>query len=109
MATFLSALRLGGLLQARNCGESRRSKSGCCGSTQSPTSKLVASGETLLICQKRKHWNAREKTSAKANRLLLRQASLCVKKWTTLGKANTAPAHPSRRSPLASPKPVGPE
>ena len=76
---------------------------------QSPTSKLVGSGEILLICQKRKHWNAREKTSAKANRLLLRQASLCVKKWNTLGKANTGPDHPSRRLPSGFPKHVEPE
>jgi hypothetical protein len=73
------------------------------------TSKRVAKDETILLCQKKKQSNERAKTSAKANRLRLRRASLCAKKWNTFGKANTALDRLSKRSPLVSPKRVEPE
>jgi len=70
------------------------------------TSKRVAKGETILLCQKKKQLNARAKTNAKASRLPLRRANLCAKKWNTFGKASMAPARRSRRSPLVSPRQV---
>ena len=73
---------------------------------EAPIQQTVASGETLLLCQKKKHLNARAKTSARANRLLLRRASLCAKRWNIFGKANTVPARRSRQSPLVSPRRV---
>ena len=61
------------------------------------TSKRVAKGETILLCQRKKQLNARVRMSAKASRPALRLASLCVRKWSIFGKANTAPAHRSKR------------
>jgi hypothetical protein len=73
------------------------------------TSKSVAKGETILLCQKKKQLNARTRTSVKANRPVLRLVSLCAKKWNTFEKANTAPARQNKRSPLAFRKRGGPE
>jgi hypothetical protein len=53
-----------------------------------------------LLCQKKKQLNVRVRMSAKANRLPHRPANLCAKKWSTSGKANTAPDRQSKRSPL---------
>jgi hypothetical protein len=66
------------------------------------TSKRASKGETILLCQKKKQSNERAKTSAKANRPVLRLASLYAKKWNTFGKANTAPDRQNKRSPLVS-------
>ena len=73
------------------------------------TSKIVARAETILLCQKKKSLSARERTSAKANHPPPRRANLCAKRWNTFGKASMAPVRQSKRSPLVSPKRVGPE
>jgi hypothetical protein len=44
------------------------------------------------------------KTNAKANLLPLKQASLCVKKWSTSGRVNMALDRLSKQSPLGFPR-----
>jgi hypothetical protein len=64
----------------------------------------VAKGEIILLCQKKNQSNARVRMSLKANRLPLRQASLCAKKWNTFGKASMVPVRQSKQLPLDCPR-----
>ena len=54
-----------------------------------------------MLCQKKQR-KGRVKTSAKANRLLLRRASSCARKWNIFEKENMALGRLNRRLPLAS-------
>jgi hypothetical protein len=72
-------------------------------------SKHGLGGETDFVCQKKKQPKERVKTSLKANRLLLKRANSCARKWNTFGKANTALARLNRRLPSGYRKREEPE
>ena len=73
------------------------------------TTKPIATGETILLCQNKKQLNEPGKMRVKESRPQHRRANLCGKRWSTIARGNMARVPLSKRSPLGCPKHDEPE